>query len=90
MTRSTITTTVEIDITPEVAATWFAGLNDEEQADFIIHVAKEFGAMPAGGGSQILYIGKHLAECECSTEAARQWVRDLASFTDHYSKGTPL
>lgn len=74
--RIRIETDIELGI--DVAAKWFAGLNDDEQAKFLVAVAayahESFGLRPE---SQWMAIGNHLATCECSTEEARELIRGI-------------
>lgn len=63
----------------DLAARWFSGLSDEQQADFFIAVAAEAMQWPAQPqGDQWWRVGRHLRDCDCATEEARELVRDLA------------
>lgn len=76
-----ITTKVRLSI--ELAAQWFAGLTDDEQAQFFVEVCKEAEKWPRGKGvnfgpsHQWWLIGSHLRNCECSSDAAREMVRSM-------------
>lgn len=81
MTKSTITTTVEVELTIEIAAQWFANLDDDSQARFFVAVAKEFegwDGLGLGADYQLWRIGSHLRNCECSTDGARELIRGIA------------
>jgi hypothetical protein len=71
-------TTLAIDM--KVAAEWFSALTDEQQADFFIEVARLSAEWGCRGhwGEQYYLVGRHLRDCECSTENAREMVRSLA------------
>jgi hypothetical protein len=76
VTIETVTKT-QIDLDMETAAQWFAHLTDEQQADFFVAVAKISSTWPYGGGSQWWYVGRHLRDCSCSTDEARELVREI-------------
>jgi hypothetical protein len=70
---------MELVLSTEEIAKAFCDLDDDAQAQFFVHVAADMAKWGGGKGAmQIFYIGKHLQECECSTEEARDWVKDLA------------
>lgn len=71
-------TTVDIDLTPRQLAEAFAELMDEAQAQFFIEVAAIAQGWDGPAGYQWALVGGHLATCACSTQAARDMVRDLA------------
>jgi hypothetical protein len=79
--RVPVTVTTEIDLTIETAASWFANMSDEEQADFFVEVAKAALKWKCQGhwATQFWLVGRHLRDCECSTDDARELVRNLAS-----------
>lgn len=80
MSSKTITITTEVELTPEAAAVWFANLDDEGQAGFLIAVAREAAKWDAHGVKQHyqwFLVGRHLRDCECSTREARQLVQSL-------------
>jgi hypothetical protein len=66
---------------PEDVAEEFCQLTDDEQAKFFVHVARVMAAWPVVAGSifQAHAIGRHLATCECSTEQARELIRNIAA-----------
>ena len=65
--------------TIRAAAQSFCRMNDDQQAQFFVVVAEIMGGWKGGSMSnQAYYIGKHLRDCECSTEAARDFVRSIS------------
>lgn len=86
--RIKIVTEVELDI--EVAAKWFAGLNDDEQSKFFVAVAKAIDLPHFQAETQWLAIGNHLATCECSTEDAREMIRGIVYGMDHPVTHPPI
>lgn len=74
------TVTTEAEVTPEALARLFCEMDDDAQAQFFVHVARLMAEWdrPGAADDQIWYIATHLHECECSTPAAREWIRDLA------------
>lgn len=87
MTRTTITVTTEIDLSIEAAAKWFAALSDDDMCAFLVAVAKEANSYPSDPDNQWYYLGGHLRNCDCSTEAAREMVRRWAYWMDHSNHG---
>jgi hypothetical protein len=81
MTSVTVTTKIELDI--ETAAKWFAGLDDDEMCRFLVAVAKEAEAFPCGADSQWYYLGGHLKNCACSTDATREMIKSWAHWMEH-------
>jgi len=74
----TTTTTTQIELSIDSAAAWFAGLTDDQQAQFLCKVAEIAEAWPAGSAlSQWWNIGSHLRTCRCSTESGREMVRTM-------------
>ena len=71
---------VEVKLTPALLAQEFCDMNDEEQAQVFIEIAKIAGATWTGGvhGMQLWMVGRHLRDCECSTEDAREVIREIA------------
>ena len=76
-------TEVEVDIA--TLAKCFAHMQDEDQAQFFIEVAKIAETWPYRGDTQWYYVGSHLRNCECSTDAARDMIRSIAEAVE---KGT--
>jgi hypothetical protein len=68
---------------PEALAEEFCKLDDDTQAQFFVHVAKIMATWDGFGSAsaymQASFIGRRLATCECSTEEARELVRNIAS-----------
>ncbi len=83
----TIKVTTEIELDIETAAKWFAGLDDDEMARFLVAVAEEARSYPGDPDNQWHYLGGHLANCECSTEEAREMVKRWAYYIDHSDHG---
>lgn len=81
MTTITVTTEIELDI--ETAAKWFAALDDDEMCKFLVAVAREAQSYPGSPDNQWYYLGGHLRNCACSTEAAREMVRAWAHWAEH-------
>jgi hypothetical protein len=78
MVRSTITTTTEIDLDIETAAKWFAGLSDDDWCQFFVIVAKEAETwLPEHKANMYWAAGRHLRECECSSDGARAMLTDI-------------
>ncbi len=67
-----------VEATPELVAKLFAELTDDDQAQMLCLAAAEMKAWPDDGGRwQMTRVGKHLAECVCSTEDGRDLVRTI-------------
>lgn len=81
MPTAKVTTETEIDLDIGIAAEWFAALSDEQQADFFVAVAKASRKWPCQGSwtTQYWLVGRHLRDCACSTDDARDLVREIAS-----------
>lgn len=56
----------------------FAEMDDEEQAQFFIEVAKIASTWDGRTFQQWYSVGRHLATCECSNDEARELVQELA------------
>lgn len=66
-------------LTPEQIAEAFCELDDDAQAKFFVEVARlarEWGAV--NSAMQPHYIGRHLRDCECSTDDAREFILAIA------------
>lgn len=74
-----ITRTVEVELTPIDLATAFCEMGDEEQAQFFIECAviSRRWESPIARAMQFYEVGKHLRSCACSTEDARDMIRDI-------------
>ena len=68
-------TTVKVPISVRRLAEILANMNDEQQAQFFIEAAD---LMKGYAERQCIYIGKHLRECECSTDGARELIEAIA------------
>ena len=69
---------VEATVTPAELAEMFCAGDDEEQAQFFIEVARIAATWVPNNSMQWFYVGRHLRNCACSTEAARDIVREIA------------
>ena len=81
-------TTVKVPISVRRMAEIFANMDDDKQAQFFVYAAEVF----AGWGHykaevQAMYIGGHLRNCKCSTEAAREFVRSIAYGLENSTHG---
>lgn len=70
----------------EALAEEFCKLDDDTQAKFFVHVARIMSTWDGFGSAsaymQASFIGRHLATCECSTEEARELIRNIAAAMD--------
>lgn len=75
-----VTTKVQIDLTLELAAQFFAGLDDDQQCKFFVEVARIAKEWKGGFGAdhQWFAVGSHLRNCSCSTEEARVMIETIA------------
>jgi hypothetical protein len=80
---ATIKVTTEIELDTATAAKWFAALDDDEMCKFLVAVAEEAKSYPSNPENQWYYLGGHLKNCECSTDEAREMVRNWAYWIDH-------
>ncbi len=74
----------KIKLSVELAAQWFAALDDDSQAKFFVAVCAEArkwerapGVLSFGPSYQWYLIGSHLRNCECSSDDARDMVREM-------------
>jgi len=74
-----------VNLDMPTAAAWFCGLTDEQQADFFIEVARQAEKWEHHQSGQWWLVGAHLRNCECSTDEARELVRNLAHGLDRAS-----
>lgn len=60
----------------------FTNMNDDQQAQFFVEVAKIMKTWTSSGGmsQQAYYIGRHLATCKCSTEDSRELIRMIYAY----------
>ncbi len=69
---------VEVVLEPADLAKAFIEMNDEEQVDFFVEVARLMADWPAHAREmQKHYIARHLATCDCATDAAREMLCDI-------------
>lgn len=80
---NTITTEVTIELDIQTAAKWFSGLSDDEMCKFFVAVAAEAESWPGSAETMWWYVGRHLRECECSTELARDLIRGINRAMEH-------
>jgi hypothetical protein len=67
-----------ITLTPAQVAEAFCDLDDEGQAQVFIEVARVESAWPPGNFQQWQAVGRHLRDCSCSSEEAREIVSGIA------------
>lgn len=80
-----LTIPVQIELTPRQIAEAFASLGDEGQAQVIIEVAEIASRWTGTTFAQWYQVGRHLARCECSTDDARDLVRDIYQGIRHHA-----
>lgn len=81
MTRTvTVRTTIDlVDFTPQLLAMALAELTDDDIAQVIIELARIASTWAHQPDQMWHAIGRHLRDCECSTEEAREFVRLVAA-----------
>lgn len=94
------TVTLDVPLTLEQLAGLFADLDDDSQARFFVEVARLMqGWDPHSRNMQATYIGRHLRDCACSTEAARELLTEIVKAMqpderqralDHFLSGAPM
>lgn len=67
----------EVEITPELLGQLFADLDDDGQARFFVAAANVAKNWTGDWTYQFWAVGGHLRNCACSTEEARDLVRNL-------------
>lgn len=73
-----LTVTVDVPMTIEQLAGLFVELDDDAQAKFFVEVARLMSTWTEYERyMQVDYIGKHLRDCSCSTEEARDFLRSI-------------
>lgn len=71
--------TVDVPMTVEQLAGLFSELDDDAQARFFVEVARVMQSWSVlARYSQPFDIGRHLRDCTCSTEEARDLIRAIA------------
>jgi hypothetical protein len=73
----TKTETLTIGLDMATVAAWFCELDDEAQADFFVEVAKRAESWAVNPDGQWMRVGSHLRTCDCSTDEARELIRNL-------------
>lgn len=90
MPRSTTTVTTEIDLDIATVAKWFVNLTDDDWCGFFVAVAKETETWgPAREGAMYWATGRHLRECECSSEGARSMLHDIVHAMEYEPQELP-
>jgi hypothetical protein len=75
---SIVRLSVDVDLTPAMLAESFCQLDDESQTQFFVEVAKILATWSTlHREMQTHYIANHLAGCECSSDGARWFVREI-------------
>lgn len=69
---------IKLNLTPAQIAEAFAELDDEKQAQVFIEVARIAATWEGTTFDQWFAVGKHLRDCECSSDEARDLVRRIA------------
>ncbi len=85
-----IEATVKIPVDLDLLARAFASMDDDEQTQFFVKVAeiaKTWGNKWGGAQGQWIAIGGHLRNCQCSSEEARDMIRDIAWGLEHSTHG---
>lgn len=69
----------DVDCRSKAIAELFCAMTDDGQAQFFVHVAAAMAKWerPAAADWQAQAIGRHLRDCECSTEGGREFVRSI-------------
>lgn len=65
---------IPIKLTPEQVAQAFCELDDDEEAQVFIEIAKIADSWPIRGAMQWFNVGRHLRDCKCSNDLARDVV----------------
>ena len=72
--------TVDVPMTLDQLAGLFVELDDDSQAKFFVEVARLMGTWtPHERNMQEFHIGRHLRDCSCSTDAARDFLRNVVN-----------
>lgn len=71
-----------VEMTPELMAQIFCGMNDEQQCQFFVDIGRFIvnNGGQAKWDMQWCYLGGHLRSCECSTAEAREFITTLYEF----------
>ncbi len=65
------------EATVRTIAETFCRMDDDFQAKFFVEVAKIMSTWNSPMSNQAYYIGRHLRECDCSTEESRSFIREI-------------
>jgi len=70
--------TVDVPLTLDQLAGLFVELDDDSQAQFFVKVAALMQTWtPHERNTQAFYIGRHLRDCACSTDDARELIEEI-------------
>lgn len=67
-----------VTVTPELLAQIFCDMSDEQQCMFFVEIGRISEASESNFDQQWYYLAGHLRSCECSTDAARAFIKNLA------------
>lgn len=69
----------DVDGRAKAIADLFCAMTDDGQAQFFVHVAALMAKWPRSDAAtfQALTIGRHLRDCECSTDGGREFIRSI-------------
>ncbi len=67
----------EMGIYPDELARFFCEMDDEQQAEFFIACARHAKEWDFSAHGQWFAVGRHLKECDCSNDSARDMVKCL-------------
>lgn len=82
--------TVDVPLTLDQLAGLFVELDDDSQAQFFVKVAAHMSTWTEHERNmQAHYIGRHLRDCKCSTEDARELVSAIAESMRPYAPSAP-
>lgn len=88
---ATIRVTTDIELDVDIAAKWFAGLDDDSMCKFFVAIAREVReTYPSSyaADNQWYFLGGHLRNCACSNEETREMVRAWALWMEKSEHGT--
>jgi hypothetical protein len=75
----------DVDSRSKAIAELFCAMTDDGQAQFFVHAAAAMAKWERPGAAdwQALAIGRHLRDCECSTEGGREFIRSIIYAMDN-------
>lgn len=79
----TVRVTTDIELSIEMGAKWFAGLDDDSMAQFLVNVEKESRNYPCSPDNQWYYLGGHLRNCSCVNEETRDMLRSWLYYMEN-------